>query len=68
MDEYRVRRQRDGVLAAESVASWCRVCLKAIHAGEEAVVVPYRGAHYTVCCPSCAGKFKASPREFLGER
>lgn len=43
----------------------CRVCLKTVSPGESMLEVGYRGAHYPVCCPSCAEKFKASPMEFL---
>jgi YHS domain-containing protein len=44
----------------------CRVCLKEMHAFERRSTVHYRGAHYVVCCPSCAAKFNASPQEYVG--
>ena len=43
----------------------CRVCLKAVRPDDRILEVAYRGAHYPVCCPSCAAKFRASPRDFL---
>jgi hypothetical protein len=43
----------------------CRVCWKAMRPDEQVLEVAYRGAHYPVCCPSCAAKFRASPGEFL---
>lgn len=43
----------------------CRVCLKKLGPFERRFDVRYRGAHYTVCCPSCVVIFKASPQDFL---
>ncbi len=52
---------------ADRGAIRCRVCAKEIRAGEARVTVHYRGAHYVVCCPSCARVFEASPEAHVGE-
>jgi YHS domain-containing protein len=39
--------------------------MKKIHAKEDQTKVYHEGAHYVVCCASCAAKFEAHPEQYI---
>lgn len=46
-------------------AARCIVCLKAMGSEDARWKVHFRGADYSVCCPSCVQIFNRSPQQFL---
>jgi YHS domain-containing protein len=40
----------------------CKVCMKRIGSSEERIKVFHDGSVYTVCCASCAEKFRNEPQ------
>lgn len=58
--------EKDDAATTASIGGRYRVCRKFMHVDKDVIDVPYRGSHYTVCCPSCAKKFKAALWEHIG--
>lgn len=43
----------------------CVVCAKRIRPDDKVFEIHHAGTAHRVCCPSCAAKFEAAPRDYI---